>query len=93
MRFVKLSQEQVNQLAQLYRESGNHRERQRAQALLLSNRGYKMEQLAELFSVDRDTVCNGFNHWKKQQEKHEISLQDAERSGRPSGLSEEEKKR
>lgn len=55
MRFVKLTQEQVDQLAQLYRESGNHRERQRAQALLLSNRGYTMEQLAELFVVDRDT--------------------------------------
>jgi transposase len=93
MRFVKLTQEQVNQLEQLYRESGNHRERQRAQALLLSNRGYTMEQLAELFVVDRDTISNWFTSWTQQQTKEEIGLQDAARSGRPSGLSAAEKKR
>ncbi len=59
MRFVKLTQEQQEQVEKLYRESDNHRERQRAQALLLSNRGYRMEQLAELFSVDRDTWSEG----------------------------------
>ncbi len=76
MRFVKLTQEQQEQLERLYRESDNHRERQRAQALLLSNRGYRMEQLADLFSADRDTVSNWFGSWEKQQEKQEISLLD-----------------
>ncbi len=92
MRFIQLTQQQVNQLEVIYRESANHRERQRAQGLLLSNQGYKMAQLAELFTVDRDTISNWFNSWQAQQEQEEINLQDAPRSGRPSGLSEQEKK-
>ena len=92
MRFVKLTQAQQAQLEKLYRESNNHRERQRAQALLLSNRGYQMEQLAELFLVDRDTISNWFNSWQDQLEKEAIGLQDAPRSGRPASLSESEKK-
>jgi transposase len=92
MRFVKLSAEQQENLKKLYWESENHRKQQRAQAMLLSSRGYRMEQLDGLLVVDRDTISSWFNHWQNQQEKEEIRLQDAERNGRPLRLSEEEKK-
>ncbi len=46
-------------MERLYRESDNHREGQRAQALLSSKRGYRMEQSADLLSADRDTWSEG----------------------------------
>jgi transposase len=93
MRYVRLSEEQTVQLEQLYKHSLHHRERQRAQALLLSHRGYPIEQLAELFAVDRDTVSRWFDRWDQPAASCSIALQDQARAGRPSKLSNEEKKR
>ena len=38
------------------RNGPTHRVRQRAQAILLSARGYKIDQLADIFECDRDTI-------------------------------------
>ena len=56
MRYVQLTNQQEQQLNQLYKTSQHHRERQRAHALLLSHRNYTIPDLADLFIVDRDTV-------------------------------------
>ena len=56
MRYVQLTTQQEQQLSQLYKTSQDHRERQRAQALLLNHRNYTIPDLADLFEVDRDTV-------------------------------------
>ncbi len=97
MRFIKLTPDQQHQVERLYRESDNHRERVRAQALLVSHQGQRTGQLAELFSVDRDTVSGWLSKWEKQQAQQKqngqkeghtqrIHLRDAARSGRPCGL-------
>lgn len=103
MRFIKLTPDQQHQVERLYRESDNHRERVRAQALLVSHQGQRTGQLAELFSVDRDTVSGWLSKWEKQQAQQKqngqkeghtqrIHLRDAARSGRPCGLTAAEKK-
>ena len=75
-----LTDAQQSALEQVYRHSRSHRTRQRAQAVLLSARGYSLDQLADILSADRDTLSRWLNTW---QEKGFDALADAPRSGRP----------
>lgn len=75
-----LSVEAVKELELLHHDGATHRERERAQAVVLSSRGYTVNQLAGIFHVDRDTV----SLWLDRYEKHGIAgLHDAPKSGRP----------
>ena len=64
MRYVQLTTQQSQQLTQLYKTSQDHRERQRAHALLLSQRSYIVPDLADLFEVDRDTITYWMDRWQ-----------------------------
>ena len=66
-------------LEQVHRGGMGHRPRQRAQAVLLSARGYTLEQLADLFQTRRDTVSGWLDAW---QERGPAGLQDAPKAGR-----------
>lgn len=85
MKFVKLDEEQTAQLRVLYKNGQSHRERQRAQAVLLSARGMSLEQLSFVFECDRDTVSGWLDDW---QSGGSAALSDAARSGRPCRLDE-----
>ena len=90
MRFItSLSTEEQAQLQTLVHDGFNHRERIRAQAILWSHKGYKIKQIADLCEVDRDTVSRWLSRWEQQ--KHQ-GLKDALRSGRPTALTDQEKK-
>ena len=78
-----LTRAQQSALEQAYRHSGSHRVRQRAQAILLSSRGYCLDQLADILSVDRDTISRWMDAWQQQGAE---ALADAPRSGRPPKL-------
>lgn len=67
-------------LEQAHRDGAVHRQRQRAQAVLLSARGYTLEQLAALFQTHRDTVSGWLDAW---QEQGLNGLADAPKAGRP----------
>jgi transposase len=94
MRYVQLTTQQSQQLTQLYKTSPDHRERQRAHALLLSQRSYTIPDLADLFEVDRDTISNWMNRWQDWllDSQKPLVLQDQARSGRPSTLDTDQKK-
>jgi transposase len=66
-------------LGALHREGKSHRQRQRAQAVLLSARGFTLDQLADILSADRDTVSARLDAW---QGKGLAGLADAPKSGR-----------
>ena len=66
-------------LETLHHKAKTHRQRQRAHAVLLSAKGFTLEQLADIFSVDRDTVCGWLNLW---QERRLDGLADAPKPGR-----------
>ena len=73
----------LEQLQKLHKQSPTHRVRQRAHALLLSARGYSIEQLADIFTVDRDTV----SQWIDQFAARGLEgLEDSPKSGRPATL-------
>ena len=91
MRYViPLQSTEVEALEQQYQHSPTHRERQRCQALLLSNKGNNVKALSELFGAERDTIQAWLKRWEKTAgqsiEFRLASLLDAPRSGRPSRL-------
>ena len=91
MRYViPLQSTEVDALEKHYRHSPSHRERQRCQALLLSNKGHNVKALSELFGAERDTIQAWLKRWEKTVGQsialRLASLLDAPRSGRPPRL-------
>lgn len=89
-RFIKsLSQEQQKSLNQMMRSHPSYRTRTRAHAILLSARRYAINQIADIFAVDRETVTSWLLRWE---ESGTDGLDDDPKSGRPPSLSDEEEK-
>lgn len=89
MRFITLSEVEEHRLRELHKAHGQHRVRMRAQALLMSHKGFQIDQISDCFDVDRDTVSSWFNRWESQGLK---GLSDQPRSGRPPSLEQADKK-
>lgn len=89
MRYIELTTTEQKDLKAIADTSTDRRERNRAHALLLSAKGYYIEQLSDIFFVDRDTVARWLDRW---QQSKMSSLKDGPRSGRPSKLSDDQKK-
>jgi transposase len=85
MKFVKpLSQDDTNQLKTLIKTSPTFRIRQRAHAILLSAKGYKINTLADIFDVDRDTISQWIKNWGCV---GIVGLADHTKPGRPPKMS------
>lgn len=88
MKFVKpLSEVEKQTLEEAYRNHPQHRVRDRAQALLLSARGYSIAQLRNIFVVRRDTISSWLDRWELN---GVVGLLDDVRSGRPAIFTVEE---
>ena len=88
MKYVtEIDPAQQSALEQQMKTSTSHRVRQRAHAILLSARGYGIEQLADIFAVHRNTISEWIDAWNTDGLD---GLPDAPRSGRPSKLTEAE---
>jgi len=83
MKQVTLSQEEGAALRQVHKSAPTHRERQRAHAVLLSAKGYRLDQLSDIFEADRDTISGWLDDW---QEQGVAGLSDAPKPGRPGKL-------
>ncbi len=71
------------------RNHSSHRTRTRAHAILLSARRYSINQIADIFAVDRETVTSWLLRW----EESDTDGRDFDpKSGRPPTLSDEEEK-
>jgi transposase len=80
MKFVSaLSDAQRASLEHVHRYGSAHRLRQRAQAVLLSAKGFTLEQLAAMCEVHPETVSGWLNQW---QERGLDGLADAPKPGR-----------
>ena len=88
MKFVApLDPAQLRALEHLMKTSPSHRVRQRAHAILLSARGYSIDQLADIFAVHRTSISEWITCWSSD---GLTGLADAPRSGRPRALTEAE---
>lgn len=86
--FVKpLGAERRTTLKQLMQTHPNHRVRMRAHAVVLSDRRYSLNQIADIFEVDRDTVRAWLARWEDDDPG---GLEDDPRAGRPATLTTEE---
>src|SRR5882724_8225274 len=89
-KFVKpLTTEQRRQLKEIMQSSAPQRKRRRAQAILLSERGYSIDQIADIYQVDRERVSLWLEWWEHCQLD---ALEDDPRSARPPKLTEQEQK-
>lgn len=87
-KFVKLlTDEQRNQLKAVMKSQAPQRRRMRAHAILLSERRYAIDQIADIYQVDRDRVSEWLDWWEEYQLE---GLDDDPRSGRPPTLTEQE---
>src|SRR5688572_1957042 len=84
---TEISAEEKRELNRMMKENPSSRVRMRAHSILLSNREYSIDEIADIYEVDRDTVSIWINNW--EQIGHE-SLVDLPKSGRPPVLNEKE---
>src|SRR5215510_4089636 len=90
-KFVKpLTSEQREQLKEIMKSSEPQRKRMRTHAILLSERHYSIDQIADIYQVDRDRVSLWLDWWE---EFKFDGLDDDPRGGRPPKLNEQEQKR
>jgi transposase len=66
MRFIKLKVSEKQELEDVYRNHSKSHTRQRAHCLLLSNRGFNVPKLAEIFLTRTHTVRDWFSRWEKE---------------------------
>ena len=79
-RFIALKPSDRETLADLVRGSLSHRVRSRSQALLWSDEGKTMREIAELCTVQKATVSSWFDRWENGEVE---GLSDRPKSGRP----------
>ena len=85
-RFVaQLTTEELETLETTFKAHSSHSARIRAHAILLSNRQFSIDQIAEIFNVHRNTVVEWFDRWQEDR-----SVEDVSGRGRKSKLNEEE---
>jgi len=53
-------------LTRLYSDGPTHRQRQRAKAILLSAKGYTLEQIADVLDTSRTAVSGWLDRWQKR---------------------------
>lgn len=91
MRFLeKINESKLNEVRNLFKNSLNSRVRARAHSVLLSIRGFSINQISELYEIDRDTVSTWLNKWESKGMK---GLSDLSKEGRPSKVCNDLKKK
>lgn len=87
-KYIKaLTEEEQQELRSIHKTDAVSRRRMRAHVILLSFRRYSIDQIADIYEVDRDRVSQWLNWWE---ESRFDGLDDDPRSGRPPKLSPEE---
>jgi len=89
-KYVSLKEEDRLLLELLKSRGSSERVRNRCHALLLSDKGYDISTLSDIFSVHRDTIGKWISKWNA---KGKDGLLDKDKSGRPRRFTDEEKKK
>jgi putative transposase len=82
----ELSPSQLQELKDFAKTSKNPRLYKRAQVVLLSHKGYKAEEIAQIVDFSRERVRYWINRYRREGLE---GLKDKERSGRPPKLQRE----
>jgi transposase len=91
MRFIQgLTPETLSLLTRIHKQSQYPHVRQRAHCIMLSFRGYPIQQLQDIFQVSRLTISNWLNAWES---RRLCGLYDKKGRGRKPKLTEEQKEK
>ena len=82
-----LTREEEEKLMEIMKKGKSEKERRRAHCIILNNKKYSVDSIAEIYNKHRNTISELIDKWEK--EKYE-ALIDKARSGRPSKLNKEE---
>lgn len=77
MRYVKLLEEEKNQLEELYKMSNNWVVRRRCQILLLSNNCNSLVEVAQLLDIHWNTVSRLIDKWESCDVDNRLSCLDS----------------
>jgi transposase len=67
MRFIQgMTQETLSLLTRIHKHSQYPQVRERAHCMILSSRGYSIQQLQDIFQVSRLTITNWLNAWESR---------------------------
>lgn len=89
MKYVSsLTEGQIEKLEDIMRNNPSYKVRIRAHSILLSARGFTINDIAKIYQVDRDSVSSWIASWEQSGFKN---LSDKHRSGRPTKLTKEER--
>ncbi len=81
------SEQQRDRLVELWKQHPNHYTRMRGHAIILSDAGYKVSQLVDIFGVDRDTAASWISRFNQGGVD---ALFDDDRPGGPRKIVEQE---
>lgn len=88
LKFINaLTDDQINILDDIYKHHNNRRVRMRAHSILLSFKGYSIDEIADIYNTNRDSVSSWIDKWVKFGIE---SLYDKPRSGAPKKLTDKE---
>lgn len=91
MRFIQgLTHETLHLLTRIHKQSQYPQVRQRAHCIVLSFRGYSIQQLHDIFQVSRLTIYNWLNAWES---RFLTGLYDKKGRGRKPKLTQEQKEK
>jgi len=85
----KLNQEQIQQLKHMWKTAQDARVRNRAHGIILSSKGYSIDDIVDILDVHRDSVSSWIQAWERAGAS---GLYDKPRSGAPSKLTVSDKK-
>lgn len=89
IKFVTLlTEEEISELEDIVKNNQSSRARNRAHAIILSSKGFSINEIANIFQTNRDSVSSWIDRWKLFGCD---GLFDLHRNGRPEKLTEEEK--
>jgi transposase len=65
MRYIRLTEQEQQELKALYKSGFHLVERKRSQCLLLSHQGKHINELSDIFGVTRLTITNWLDKWEE----------------------------
>ncbi|MFR9553413.1 MAG: helix-turn-helix domain-containing protein [Rikenellaceae bacterium] len=74
MRYIILSENEKEQLEELYKDSDSWVIRRRCQALLLSNNGHSLAEVAKLLNIHWNTVSRLIDRWESNDADNRLSV-------------------
>lgn len=83
-----LNEEEINSLNNIIDNNSSARVRKRAQAILLSSRGYGIDEISDIVDFHRDSISTWIDAWEEQGID---GLFDKQRSGAPAKFTKSEK--